>query len=325
MRATTSGTSRRATASWRSSGDVDRGRGVRRRRARPSAAGPAGAWRRRSMLGPPAPATPRRRRRHARTRCRRRSGPATSASRRKSDDFTAAGPGDARSSAGKARNRLQQVLRTRRGLAYGASADLNAYRLCGRHRARKPRRARRRPAEALRVIVDEFFRLQREQVGVRELDGAKAFLDGQLSRWASRRRTTSPRKVLTALFYGLPLTELETFRERVNAVTPDDIQRVDPRASPARPALDRARGLRAAFIMSQLERVGYPGAREVVAAGRSRRDRGGPAAPVRRAGAERCRWCSAAQGVSREAVGAGEGRGRPGGGRRGRPRRASRR
>jgi hypothetical protein len=33
-------------------------------------------------------------------------------------------------------------------------------------------------------------------------------------------------KVLTALFYGLPLKELETFRERVTAITPDDIERV---------------------------------------------------------------------------------------------------
>jgi hypothetical protein len=33
-------------------------------------------------------------------------------------------------------------------------------------------------------------------------------------------------QVVTVLFYGLPLQELQTFRERVNAVTVDDIQRV---------------------------------------------------------------------------------------------------
>ena len=33
-------------------------------------------------------------------------------------------------------------------------------------------------------------------------------------------------QVVNALFYGLPLAELQNFRERVNAVTPDDIQRV---------------------------------------------------------------------------------------------------
>ena len=31
---------------------------------------------------------------------------------------------------------------------------------------------------------------------------------------------------MNALFYGLPLEQLQNFRERVNAVTVDDIQRV---------------------------------------------------------------------------------------------------
>src|SRR6185503_13310671 len=33
-------------------------------------------------------------------------------------------------------------------------------------------------------------------------------------------------QVVNSLFYGLPLDDLQNFRERVNAVTPDDIQRV---------------------------------------------------------------------------------------------------
>src|SRR5206468_11515256 len=33
-------------------------------------------------------------------------------------------------------------------------------------------------------------------------------------------------QVVNVLFYGLPLEQLQTFRERVNAVTVDDIQRV---------------------------------------------------------------------------------------------------
>ena len=33
-------------------------------------------------------------------------------------------------------------------------------------------------------------------------------------------------QVVNALFYGLPLDELQSFRERMNAVTVDDIQRV---------------------------------------------------------------------------------------------------
>ena len=33
-------------------------------------------------------------------------------------------------------------------------------------------------------------------------------------------------QVLNVLFYGLPIEELQSFRQRVNAVTPDDIERV---------------------------------------------------------------------------------------------------
>ena len=32
--------------------------------------------------------------------------------------------------------------------------------------------------------------------------------------------------MLNAIFYGLPLSDIENYRELVNAITPDDIQRV---------------------------------------------------------------------------------------------------
>ena len=37
---------------------------------------------------------------------------------------------------GEGANRLQQVLRSQRGLTYGASADLDTYKTCRRHRRR---------------------------------------------------------------------------------------------------------------------------------------------------------------------------------------------
>jgi len=79
--------------------------------------------------------------------------------------------------------------------------------------------------EVLRVIVDEFWRLQRERVGERELDGAKAYLTGSFPLTIETPEAIAM-QVVNALFYGLPLQELQNFRERVNAVTPDDIQRV---------------------------------------------------------------------------------------------------
>ncbi len=143
--------------------------------------------------------------------------------RRKTDDFMATDLA-VRILGGEGANRLQQVLRMQRGLTYGASAELQAYRITGDIVAETDTRSEA-TGEALRVMVDEFYRLQRESVGRRELDDAKAYLAGSFPLGIETPDAIAT-KVLTALFYGLPLKELETFRERVNAITPDDIERV---------------------------------------------------------------------------------------------------
>ncbi len=51
-------------------------------------------------------------------------------------------------------------------------------------------------------MVDEFFRLQRERVAVRELDDAKAFLAGSFPLSIETPDDIAT-KVLTALFYEL--------------------------------------------------------------------------------------------------------------------------
>src|SRR5204862_6299374 len=80
-------------------------------------------------------------------------------------------------------------------------------------------------AEVLRLIVDEFWRLQRERVGERELSDAKAYLTGSFPLTIETPDAIAT-QVLNVLFYGLPVEQLETFRQRVNAVTVDDIERV---------------------------------------------------------------------------------------------------
>src|SRR5262249_6523237 len=79
--------------------------------------------------------------------------------------------------------------------------------------------------EVLKLIVDEFWRLQRERVNSVELENAKAYLTGSFPLTIETPESIAM-QVVTVLFYGLPLEELQTFRERVNAVTVDDIQRV---------------------------------------------------------------------------------------------------
>jgi zinc protease len=125
---------------------------------------------------------------------------------------------------GEGSNRLHQVLRTERGLTYGAQANMDTLKQTGDFEAETNTRSEA-TGEVLRLIVDEFWRLQRERVGERELDGAKAYLSGSFPLMIETPESIAM-QVVNALFYGLPLEELQSFRERVNAVTVDDIQRV---------------------------------------------------------------------------------------------------
>jgi zinc protease len=125
---------------------------------------------------------------------------------------------------GEGGNRLHRVLRSERGLTYGASADVHALKDGGDIVAETDTRSET-TAEALRLLVDEMWRLQRQRVEPRELADAQAYLTGNFPLTIETPSAIAL-QVLNAVFYGLDLNELQTFRERVNAITVDDIQRV---------------------------------------------------------------------------------------------------
>jgi zinc protease len=125
---------------------------------------------------------------------------------------------------GEGGNRLHRVLRSDRGLTYGASADVNALKDTGNVVADTDTRSET-TGEALRLIVDEFWRLQRQRVRDEELADAQAYLTGSFPLTIETPSAIAL-QILNAVFYGLDLNELQTYRERVNAITPDDIQRV---------------------------------------------------------------------------------------------------
>lgn len=125
---------------------------------------------------------------------------------------------------GEGSNRLHQVLRTERGLTYGAQADFDTLKEAGDFEAETNTRSEA-TGEVVRLIIDEFWRLQRERVGERELAEAKNYLTGSFPLTIETPDAIAL-QVLNVLFYGLPVEQLQTFRERVNAVTVDDIQRV---------------------------------------------------------------------------------------------------
>jgi zinc protease len=125
---------------------------------------------------------------------------------------------------GEGSNRLFRVLRSERSLTYSASADLNPMLLAGDITAETDTRSEA-TAEAVRVIVDEFTRLQRERVGDAELAGAQAYMTGSFPLTIETPGAIA-RQVVNAVFYDLSLDELRTYRQRANAVTPDDVARV---------------------------------------------------------------------------------------------------
>src|SRR5581483_6667917 len=125
---------------------------------------------------------------------------------------------------GEGSNRLHQVLRTQRALTYGAQASFDTLKESGDVEAETNTRSEA-TGEVLRLIVDEFWRLQRERVSEIELIDAKAYLTGSFPLTIETPNSIAM-QVMNVLFYGLPVQELQTFRDRVNAVTVDDIQRV---------------------------------------------------------------------------------------------------
>jgi len=125
---------------------------------------------------------------------------------------------------GEGSNRLHQVLRTQRGLTYGAQVNVDALKQAGAFVAETNTRSDA-TAEVLRLTLDEFWRLQREPVSERELADAKAYLTGSFPLTIETPDAIAM-QVLNVVFYGLPISDLQTFRERVNAVTVEDIQRV---------------------------------------------------------------------------------------------------
>ena len=125
---------------------------------------------------------------------------------------------------GEGANRLHRVLRSERGLTYGASADTEARKQSGDYVAETDTRTDT-TGEALRLMIDEFAKLPRDRVFERELSDAQAYLSGSFPLTIETPNDIAT-QVLNVVFYDLPVEEIGTFPKRVQAVTPDDIQRV---------------------------------------------------------------------------------------------------
>lgn len=125
---------------------------------------------------------------------------------------------------GEGANRLFGVLRSDRGLTYGASADFHTYLHSGDIMAETDTRSSA-TGESLRLMVQEFWRLQKEAVAAIELQGAQDFLAGNFPLTVESPSAIA-QQVLSHLFFGIDPIEIEKYRDKVVAVRAEDILRV---------------------------------------------------------------------------------------------------
>jgi zinc protease len=123
-----------------------------------------------------------------------------------------------------ASSRLFMNLREEKGYTYGAYSNLDARRLAGTFRATAEVRTPVTGA-SLHEFFFELGRIRNETVTTEELKNAKSYLSGVFPIRIETQDGLID-QLVSIRMYDLPDDYLETYREQINAVTADDIQRV---------------------------------------------------------------------------------------------------
>jgi zinc protease len=115
---------------------------------------------------------------------------------------------------GPAENLLFSALRTRRGLVYGASSDLDCYRLAG---IWEEKTATQTPdtLKAVQLVLDQMRKLRGHAFGSWELHNAQNYLVGHMALDFESSQDIADR-LIELLVYGLPLDEWNTFPQKID-------------------------------------------------------------------------------------------------------------
>jgi zinc protease len=119
--------------------------------------------------------------------------------------------------------RLFQEIRRKHGLAYGAYSGFAEQLVSGSFAANTSTKTAS-TVEALRLTLELIAAMATTPVPAAELDEAKAYLNGSFPLEIETAGRVATR-VLTAFSYGLGRDFLDSYRERISAVTAGDIQR----------------------------------------------------------------------------------------------------
>jgi zinc protease len=123
-----------------------------------------------------------------------------------------------------ASSRLFMNLREEKGYTYGAYSNLDARRLAGTFRATAEVRTPVTGA-SLHEFFHELERIRDEQVSADELRNAKSYLTGVFPIRIETQDGLID-QLVSIRMYDLPEDYLHTYRERINAISAEDIQRV---------------------------------------------------------------------------------------------------
>ncbi|HET7842258.1 MAG TPA: insulinase family protein, partial [Terriglobia bacterium] len=137
---------------------------------------------------------------------------------------------------GPAANRLFSALRTRRGLTYGASSELDCYQTAGSWEAKTFTRTAE-TVKTLKVILSEVHDLHDHPITQNELQTAKSYLVGHLALQFESSDSVAE-QVLDLMVHGLPLDYWNRFPAEVEALTVEDVQAAIRRSlDPDRPVI----------------------------------------------------------------------------------------
>jgi zinc protease len=124
-------------------------------------------------------------------------------------------------------SRLFDILREQRGWTYGAYTDLNRPRDVGRVQAGMEVRSEVTDS-AVAELLAQMRRIASEPVSATELEAAKGYLVGSFPIGVQTADQVAGQVAITRML-GLPVEDLLQRRERVAAVTVDDVRRVAAR------------------------------------------------------------------------------------------------
>lgn len=124
---------------------------------------------------------------------------------------------------GGSNGRLFQEIRRKRGLAYGAYSRFAEQLVTGSFAASTSTKTES-TIEALRLTLELVAAMGKAPVPKVELEEAKTYLNGGFPLEIETADDVASR-VLTTLSFGLGREFLDTYRDRISAVTADDVQR----------------------------------------------------------------------------------------------------